>query len=104
MKKVLIVSFLILSILVVGCGNKQKEYEKVMKEYAKEHYEKYMSGWSGVDVAQVSISLLKNANEQINANYDLSKLEKCTDESYVNIILNKETKKIENFEFHLDCK
>lgn len=103
MKKGLIISFVLLCALTAGCGNNQSKYEEAMSEYAKEHYEKYMSGFD-IDVPKVSIADLKNANEQINTKYDLSKLEKCTDESYVNIIFKAGTKEIDKFEYHLECE
>lgn len=103
MKKGLIISFVLLCALTAGCGEKKAKYEEIMGDYAKAHYEKYMSGFD-IDVPKVSISDLKNANAQINANYDLSKLEKCTDESYVNIIFKAGTKEVEKLEYHLECE
>lgn len=100
MKKNILLITLIL--LLVGCGNKVN-YKEVMLKYAKDYYETYMSGVNGQDINEVSLKALKEANKY-GKEYDLKNLEKCDDDSYINIIVSKDTKKIKKYEYHLNCK
>ncbi len=99
MKKAIIVLLVILLIPVVGCGKKgfSKE-EKIMKEYATDYYEKYMS-LIKLESYDIDISMLEQTNQLKETNYDLDKLKKCQKDSYVTIKVEKEEKK---YEFHLN--
>jgi len=103
MKKILALTVVALTFLVGGCGTSQKDYEKTMESYGKDYFEKYMTV-QGLDEVEITISMLKNANQNANANYDLSKLEKCNDDSKVTFSLKKDTREIENTTFDLNCK
>lgn len=86
-------------IFVSGCANKREE---LMKEYAESYYNTYMSGVTGLTEARITIENLENINKIENTEkYDLSSFEKCKKDSYVSLILKD--KKIESYEFHLNC-
>lgn len=103
MKKILFLSITLLSVFLVGCGNKQRDYEKTMEKYALDFYEKYVEESIGdqVDVPQITIENLKAANA-VKEQYDLTKLKNCKDSSYVSFIMKD--KKIDLVEFHMNCK
>lgn len=90
-------------LLVTGCGGKAN-YESIMEEYAKDYYETYMRAVQGQDKNEVSIHSLKNVNDKVGKKYDLSKLKKCKNTSYVTIIVDRKTRDIQKYEFHLQCK
>ena len=98
MKKIVILFFGI--ILLSGCS-KEKRYEKILKEYTKIYYETYMIGAENQTQAEVSIGMLKKANEY-GSNFDLNKLDKCDDETIVILTLS-EKKDIVSYEFDLKC-
>lgn len=100
MKKLLFISC---ALLLIGCSN-QKQYENTMKEYAIQFYNSYQSGQPGYTNPTISIKQLKEANELDDANFDLSKLDKCTDESYVELVLNEQNNEIEDIKYFLECK
>jgi hypothetical protein len=89
-------------ILVTGCFNKKVDYDKVMGEYAVDYYTKYAFNL-GVDKPRVEINNLKAANEQVDAKYDLKKLAKCTDDSYVDLVLDEE-KQVKEIIYRMNCK
>ena len=110
-KKLLVVSLALLVTLTLstGCGDKKskedkstKKYEAAMEKYAKEYYTNYMN--KSLDIPIVKLQALREANETGLTNYDLKDLEKCDDESYVTLTLNKDTKEIEKYEHSLNCK
>lgn|SRR5574344_2155724 len=103
MKKILIGSVALVSLLMVGCG-KKIDYEAIMKKQATTYYEKYMTGVVGVTAHKVTISMLKNANKVVDAKFDVDKLKKCDDESSVTIVLDSDGKKIKSYEFDMNCK
>lgn len=108
MKKGLIVSLALISLFAVGCGKskeeKAKEYEKVMGDYAKNYFETYiLNNVEGLDIPEISIQNLKDANN-FGSNYDLSKLEGCTNESKARIILDATKRGIDRMEFEMNCK
>ena len=84
MKKILVLLFLF-SIVTCGCGKKDEDYEKVLKDYAQTYYEKHMIGVDNQSQAEVTIAMLKKANSY-GDNYDLSELEKCKDTTSVILI------------------
>ena len=101
MKKLLLV--LATLIFLVGCNN-QKKYEEAMKDYAISFYNAYQKGQEGLTNPTISIKQLKAANEYENTNYDLSKLEKCKDESYIELIINQDTKEIMDIKYYMQCE
>ncbi|MEG2322484.1 MAG: hypothetical protein RSB71_03285 [Bacilli bacterium] len=105
MKKVLLGSILLGSIfLMVGCGNKTTKYEKVMQEYATTFYNLHQKGTEGLTNPTVSIKQLKEAVSQVKDDFDMKKLDKCEDESYVEIILQDGSKEIKEYKFYMKCK
>lgn len=106
MKKAIILSIAILSILAVGCGKKEKlsTYEETMKEYATDYYNSYLKDVNGIDIHQVYISHLENAVNIKGKEYDMTKLEKCKKDSYVDITLKKDSKDIDKMEYHMSCE
>ena len=103
MKKILITSLLLCSIFMVGCGNKTNAKEEAMKEYATKFFQLHQQGDNGVTNPTISIAKLKNAIEVANDSYDLTKLEGCTDESYVELKLD-DSRQITDVIYHMDCK
>ena len=96
----------LLCVLAVGWGKyKQASYEKTMEEYARDYYQKYiLDKVEGLDIPEIAISNLENANTNGGANYDLKKLEKCTATSYVRLILKENKKDIDHVEFKMSCE
>lgn len=104
MKKILIFSLLTCSLFLIGCSAKN-EYEEAMEKYATDFYNSSVKGNEGIsNPYSISISQLKNANEQIQAGYDLTSLESCTDDSYIEISFDENTKEIQEYKFYLQCK
>ncbi len=101
MKKLLLV--LVTLTFLVGCNN-QKDYEKAMKDNATSFYNNYQKGQEGLTNPTISIKQLKEANEYVDANYDLSKLEKCTDDSYVELIIDQDTKEVTDVKYFMQCE
>ena len=99
MKKNLLMIFCLTMILLSGCG-KQNKYKEKMQEYATDYYEKYMS-IIDMDEYIITINMLKNANEKVNSNYDLTMLDKCNNKSSVTIIT---TEKGYEYKFNLKCE
>ncbi len=102
MKKILIITALACSLVLVGCGSQEK-YEEVMKEYATTFYNNYQKGSEGLTNPTVSIKQLKDANEQVQASFDLTKIEKCSDDSYVELIIDETTKDVKDVKYFLQC-
>lgn len=75
MKKVLVLTILACSLILVGCDN-QSEYEEIMRDYATTFYNNYQKGSEGLTTPTISIQQLKDANEQVQAGFDLTGLEK----------------------------
>ena len=72
-----------------------------LKEYSKTYYEKYMSGIENMEEAEITLGMLKKANEY-DSNFDLTKLEKCDEETTVILTINDE-KEVINYKFDLKC-
>ena len=98
-------SILILAIclLLLGCG-KNMNYEDTMKEYATTFYNLHKKGQENLNSLKISIADLKEAIEVVKDNYDMSKLEGCKDESYVELIVDKTTKEIKEIKYNLQCE
>ena len=101
MKKVLLV--LIGLVFLVGCSS-QSKYEETMKEYATQFYNAHQKDQEGLTNPTVSIKQLKEAIEAVGDEYDLTKLEKCTDDSYVELIIDETTKDVTDVKYYLECK
>ena len=99
MKKYLIILSCFSLIFLFGCGKKDK-YQETMKEYATDYYEKYMK-MIDMDEYVITIDMLKNANEKVNSNYDLTVLDKCNSKSSVTITI---TEKGYKYKFNLKCE
>ena len=96
-----IVILLVGCFLLVGCNNKEEVYKELLQEYAETYYNNYMSGVDNQNRAEITLKMLKVSNEY-NGEFDLSKLDKCADETTV--ILNLDAnKKIIDYEFELKC-
>lgn len=111
MKKLALLSFItVLSIFMVGCGEKKenkkqdktKEYETAMEEYVKDYYIRFSN--KQITEPEVSLQSLKVANEAGYTNYDLSKLSNCSDDSKTKIILAEGTNEISGYKHELHCK
>ena len=74
-----------------------------MKEYATTFYNNYQKGSEGLTNPTVSIKQLKDANEQVQASFDLTKIEKCSDDSYVELIIDETTKDVKDVKYFLQC-
>lgn len=86
-----------------GCDTKEEfDYEKEFETLATSYYSEYQRGM-GLDIALVTLQDLKVANETMGANFNLSNLEKCSDDSSVKIYLKSGTMQIEKYEFDLKC-
>lgn len=108
-KKVLVLSVTLFSLLVLGCGNnkaaKQSKANEKMEEYARNYYETYILGHvEGLDIPEISIDNLENANKNGGANYDLKELEGCTKDSYARLILKDNKREIDRVELKMNCK
>lgn len=101
MKKIIVSLFLMLCLS--GCGkNDIFDYEKKFEVLATNYFEKYQMN-TNLDVAEVYLKDLKEVNEQLGENFDLTDMENCDDDSVVRIYLKKGTNKIEKYEFDLKC-
>lgn len=96
MKKYILI--LVTLVILTGCGLSKKE--KIFKKYALDYYENYMQDID-MDNYQITLKMLKNSNNKKKTNYDLDKLKKCHDDSYVNISIENNKNK---YEFKLNCK
>lgn len=105
MKKVLISAVLVCGLLMfTGCGEeKTNKYEETMKEYAISYYNAHQKGTEGLTSTNVSIAKLKDAIAKVGDNYDMSKLSACTDDSYVELIINQTTNDVDSVNYHMNC-
>lgn len=100
MKKIIMILFLS-AILLTGCTNKEEDYKNILQDYAKTYYEKHMIGVDNQQQAEITLEMLKKANNY-DDNYDLSLLKECDDNTSVTISLNNQ-KQIINYEYELKC-
>lgn len=100
MKKTIVILFLGV-ILLSGCGNKEERYKEILEGCAKTYYDKYMSGVDNQNQAEITLEMLKIAN-QYDGNFDLSELDKCDDSTAVTLTLNK-AKQVVSYDFDLKC-
>lgn len=107
--KVIIVIVLVIVIAGVGAFyfyNKQetnKNLENELTPMAEDYFDNYMSANTGSNIYEVTLADLKKANEE-DANYDLSKFNKCEDDSTVKITIDYSTGKVTKTEVELNCK
>ena len=103
MKKYLSVLFMVgVLIVMTGCDVFASK-EDVMKEYAIDLYENHLKGYD-VSNQKITIADLKKAVDSVGKDYDMKKLEKCTDESYAELIIDTNTKEVTNVNFNLECE
>lgn len=101
MKKMLLSILLVGLILFTGCENKEQTINDAMKEYTTDYYETYIKGKNlGIDIPEITVANLKAALER---DYDMKKLEDCTDSSYATLILDND-ENIKSIELHMNCK
>ena len=86
---------------VTGC-DKQEKQKELLKEYGTDYYNTYMSEVKGLDIAEVTLGMLKDLNDKDLENYDLTDLEDCEDETSVKMTLD-ENNKITKYEYNLKC-
>lgn len=101
--KIILLVVVFCTLFITGCDN-QNKYKEIMKDYANQFYIAYQKNQEGLTNPTVSIKQLKSAVKLGGENYDLSKLKKCTDESYVELILDEATKDIKDIKYYLECK
>lgn len=98
MKRVIVIVNII---LLVGCSLKENQYEKIMKEYANTYYDLHKKGTVNLEKTEISIKDLRKGNEYAGDSFDLEKLSKCSEESYVELII--EGNEIKEYKFHMEC-
>lgn len=103
MKNLLVLTILSCSLILVGCNN-QNKYEEIMRDYATTFYNNYLKENEGVTSPIISIQQLKEANDQVQAGFDLTGLEKCSDSSYVELIIDENTRDVQDVRFFLQCE
>ena len=103
MKKLLITSLLVCALFFVGCGNKTSAKEEAMKGYATTFYELHQKGTEGLTTPTVSIAQLKEAVTLVGDTYDMTKLDGCTDDSYVELKIN-DAKEVTEVVYHMTCE
>ena len=108
MKKLIFISLIILTFFITGCGNNKEKrlakYQSIMEEYSKDYFENYFKDIVGLDVLEISINMLENANKVANANYDLSKLKDCDKSSTIMLFLSNNGNNIKRYQYNLNCK
>lgn len=115
MKKVMLLFVLFLSVALTGCGAKVVNYEAVMKKYADEYFKEYAEPYLKttnadgdevfmMDIFEVSIANIKNVNTVAGGNFDLVPLKNCSDDSKVDLLIDRETSTVTKYEYYLECK
>ena len=110
MKKVVgaIIVLVILALVVGGVFlfyNKEqnnKELENAITPLAEDYFDKYMSANTVSNTYTVTLEDLKSANKN-GEEYDLSKLNKCSDKTSVDITIDYKTGKVKQTKVKLDC-
>ena len=78
-----------------------EDREEALITAGKEYYEKYMSGVTGVNEAEITVEMLQTMIDQNDDDYDLSLFEKC--ESDTKVLLTLEDGKITDETVELNC-
>lgn len=99
MKKVIGFSLLIILVLA-GCGSKKENYAKTMEDYAQKYYDLHLSGDVNLTTYTLTIADLKEAITLVGDSYDMTKLEKCNDDSKT--VMTKNNDKL-TFETTMNC-
>ncbi len=102
MKKIFVVSLCLISVFLISGCNKTEKYQELMKKYGTDYYNTYMKNVKGLDVAEVTLGMMRDLNEKKLENYDLKKLKNCKDETVVKMTLDKNNK-ITKFDYDLKC-
>ena len=114
MKKVLLLMVFVL-IFAVGCGKKEEtnNYESLMLAQAKKYfelngkqlYEDLRGDKTNVNLGEyfVTIKELKNASNY-GQSFDLTGLEKCSEETTMKMMIDSETLEVSKHEFINKCK
>lgn len=102
MKKIGLILGLFGLVLVSGC-DKTEDYQALMKKYGTDYYNTYMSNVKGLDIAEVTLGMMRDLNKKGLEKYDLSDLEKCKDETVVKMTLTEDNK-IKKYEYELKCQ
>lgn len=103
LKKILFIALGSVSLFAITGCDKTADQEAAMKKYATDYYNTYMSNVKGLDIAEVTLGMLKDLNEKDLENYDLADLKGCKDETSVKMTLDKNNK-ITKYEYNLKCK
>ena len=103
MKKAFICLTLGTLVFATGCGEKLSSYDKTMKDYATNYYNILLKGSEGLTTYKLTVATLRDAVKQNVVNYDMGKLEKCSDDSYVELTINTSDNEIEKIEYHMTC-
>lgn len=105
MKKALMFLLVLGLFVCTGCGEKKSnKYESTMKEYATDYYNMLLKGTEGLTSTKISLSQLKEAVDLQIVDYDMSKLSKCKDESYVEITIDQSTNDIDDIKYYMSCE
>lgn len=114
MKKGLILTVLLCSLLTFGCGKsaeeKKADLDEKLKEYGRNWYETYVKDQvDGLDVPIADATTFEqvNAQEEAQGNeapYDLSIFEKCNDDYTVTINLKEDKRTIDSIDVDLKCE
>lgn len=98
MKKIIIIVCTLF--LLTGCGKQEKEKKEQLEKAGRAYYETYGSKYD-VDEYTVTLKQLVKAKKELKENYDLSKVEKCSEDTKV--LLTIKNKKVEKVEIKLNC-
>ena len=104
MKRILMTSLVLCGLLLfTGCGEKKlNSYEKTMQEYATNYYNSALKGTEGMTSTKITVKQLRNAPTAY-FNYDMTKLESCTEDSYVELSINTTDNSIASINYHMEC-
>ncbi len=107
-KTILIVVAVLVLVVAITAGIIFKLYsvsdedrEEALITAGKEYYEKYMSGVTGVNEAEITVEMLQTMIDQNDDDYDLSLFEKC--ESDTKVLLTLEDGEITDETVELNC-
>lgn len=86
--------------LLTGCGQQEKQQKEQLEIASRAYYETYGIQYD-VDEYTVTLKQLVKANKELKQNYDLSKVEKCSDDTKVSLTIKN--KKVQKVEIKLNC-
>ncbi len=108
MKKLFLLSLILFSVLLVACSREKEsyDYEAAMKELAIQVYEERIkpSSIENITVQEIELGHVRNINNKYGGNFELDKLKNCSDESRVDLTIDKNTKEVIEYEFTMYCK